>query len=460
MTNDTVIRVENVSKKYCKELKHTMLYGIQDIARSAIGLSSHSGRLRDGEFLALNDVSFEVKRGESIGIIGANGSGKSTLLKLLNGIFMPDKGRIEIKGKVGALIEVGAGFHPMLTGRENIYVNGSILGMSKKEIDKKFDEIVDFADIGDFIDTPVKHYSSGMYVRLGFAVAISADPDILILDEVLAVGDAAFQRKCFDKVNALKKVGKTIIFVTHDDNSLKVMSSKALLFERGQMLYGGDPNEATLKYMKLLFPEMSETPRRDYNNIVSVMPPEEIASSGHVKYPAVHDRYCLEIVPDATGVSSSFGSGGAWVNWLRIFGLKEPNIFHGGERLEIEISYSWDQDNVKNLAKSKNLDYNLLFGVTFETKKGIILTNLATILIDRKKLNIDPLRESTCVLNYTVQIPWLAEDDYFLSTGIALGSQEYLIPLNKNQNLVHLYCRPKSKYVFGLMNWIFDVNKK
>ena len=194
MTNDTVIKVENVSKKYCRSLKHTMMYGMQDIARNSIGLKSCSDTLREGEFWALNDVSFEVKKGETLGIVGANGSGKSTLLKLLNGIFMPDKGRIEINGRVGALIEVGAGFHPMLTGRENIYVNGAILGMSKKEIDKKFDEIVDFADIGDFIDSPVKHYSSGMYVRLGFAIASHADLDILMVDEVLAVGDFRFKK--------------------------------------------------------------------------------------------------------------------------------------------------------------------------------------------------------------------------------------------------------------------------
>ena len=181
MDNDVVIKVENVSKKYCKSLKHSMLYGMSDIGRNVLGLKSRSERLRDNEFWALDDISFEVKRGETLGLIGPNGSGKTTLLKMLNGIFWPDKGKITIKGKVGALIAVGAGFHPLLTGRENIYINAAILGMSKREIDKKFDAIVDFADIGDFLDSPVKHYSSGMYVRLGFAVAVHCDPDILLV---------------------------------------------------------------------------------------------------------------------------------------------------------------------------------------------------------------------------------------------------------------------------------------
>ena len=227
-----------------------MLYGIQDIARNAVGLTSGSENLRNGEFWALSDVSFEVKKGETLGIIGANGSGKTTLLKLFNGIFMPDKGRIEISGKVGALIEVGAGFHPMLTGRENIYVNGSILGMSKKEIDKKFDEIVDFADIGDFIDSPVKHYSSGMYVRLGFAVAVHSEPDILLIDEVLAVGDASFQNKCFKKLSEFKREGKTIILVTHDMDAIVKHCDSAILLENGRIVKRGNPNDVVNQYYK------------------------------------------------------------------------------------------------------------------------------------------------------------------------------------------------------------------
>ena len=245
---NTVIKAENVSKKYCRSLKHVMLYGVHDIARNTLGLSSQSERLRDGEFWAVDDVSFEVKRGETLGIIGPNGSGKSTMLKLINGIFMPDKGRIEIKGRVGALIEVGAGFHPMLNGRENIYVNGAILGMSKKEIDRKFDEIVDFADIGDFIDAPVKHYSSGMVVRLGFAIAVHCEPDILLVDEVLAVGDLAFALKCYRKMSEFRQNGGTVFLVSHNMQAIRNVCKKAVWLSSGKICEAGDVHSVCESY--------------------------------------------------------------------------------------------------------------------------------------------------------------------------------------------------------------------
>lgn len=247
MDKDTVIKVEHVSKKYCKYLRRSMVYGIMDIGRNMLGMSSRSEHLRKDEFWALDDVSFEVKKGETLGIIGPNGSGKTTLLKLLNGIFWPDKGKITIKGKVRALIELGAGFHPLLTGRENIYINAAILGMTKKEIDKKFDEIVEFADIGDFIDTPVKYYSSGMFVRLGFAIAIHSDPDILLIDEILAVGDYSFQTKCVKKIIELKK-NTTIIIISHNLDLIYNISDNSILINKGKIIFYGYPNEVIKKY--------------------------------------------------------------------------------------------------------------------------------------------------------------------------------------------------------------------
>ena len=235
MNNDIVIKVKNASKKYCKSLKESMLYGVKDIARNTLGLSSHSDRLRKSEFWAVDDVSFEVKKGETLGIIGPNGAGKTTILKMLNGIFWPDKGKIAVKGKVGALIAVGAGFHPMLTGRENIYINGAILGMAKEEIDEKFDDIVGFADIGDFLNTPVKYYSSGMFVRLGFAVAVHCEPDILLVDEVLAVGDLAFSLKCHRKMSEFRQSGGTVVMVSHNLQAIRNMCKKALWLNGGKI---------------------------------------------------------------------------------------------------------------------------------------------------------------------------------------------------------------------------------
>ena len=198
MSDDVLVRVEGVSKRFCRDLKRSLWYGVQDASRDLLGRDSSEQPLRPDEFWAVNDVSFEVKHGECLGLIGRNGAGKTTLLKMLNGLIKPDRGRIEMRGRVGALIALGAGFNPILSGRENIYVNGSVLGLSRKEIDAKYDEIVDFADIGEFINAPVQSYSSGMQVRLGFAVAVAVQPQILLLDEVLAVGDVSFQAKCFN----------------------------------------------------------------------------------------------------------------------------------------------------------------------------------------------------------------------------------------------------------------------
>lgn len=223
-----------------------------DIGKNLLGLRSHSERLRKDEFWALDGISFEVKRGEILGIIGPNGSGKTTLLKLLNGIFWPDKGKITIRGKVGALIEVGAGFHPMLTGRENIYVNAAILGMTKKEVDKKFDEIVEFADIGDFIDTPVKYYSSGMFVRLGFAVAVYCEPDILLVDEVLAVGDENFQRKCMQHIGQLVKNGTSVLLISHNMHLVGRICLNCLLLINGKLICNFPTNETLNEYYKLI----------------------------------------------------------------------------------------------------------------------------------------------------------------------------------------------------------------
>lgn len=250
MHKETVISVENVLKKYCKSLKKSMYYGAMDIGRNMIGLSSRSERLRKDEFWALNDISFEVKKSETLGIIGPNGSGKTTLLKLLNGIFWPDKGKITVKGRVGALIELGAGFHPLLTGRENVYINAAILGMTKKEVDVKFDEIIEFADIGDFIDTPVKFYSSGMFVRLGFAVAVYCEPNILLVDEVLAVGDKDFQIKCYQKMQQIRKSGTTIILVSHNEYTIREQTNNCLYLNDGRVRFFGTSEEAVGLYMK------------------------------------------------------------------------------------------------------------------------------------------------------------------------------------------------------------------
>jgi len=249
--NQPAIQVTNVSKKYSKTLKRSMLYGLADVSRNLLGMRSHSEKLRKDEFWALDDISFEVNKGETVGIIGSNGSGKTTLLKMLNGIFWPDKGKISINGSVGSLIEVGAGFHPLLTGRENIYVNAAILGMSKEEVNEKFDSIVDFSGIGDFLDTPVKHYSSGMFVRLGFSIAAHCEPDILLVDEILAVGDTAFRIKCYNMMSDITK-RTSVLLVSHDLTAVSRICKKCLLINHGKLEFYGDTFDALNKYSDLL----------------------------------------------------------------------------------------------------------------------------------------------------------------------------------------------------------------
>ena len=207
-------------------------------------------RRRSEEFWAVRDFSFEVARGEALGIIGHNGAGKSTILKLLANITSPTRGEITVNGRLSALIEVGSGFHPELTGRENIYLNGSILGMRRREIAEKFDSIVDFAGVPQFIDTPVKRYSSGMYVRLGFSIAAHLDPDILLLDEVLAVGDAAFQAKCIRRIGELKEKGTTIVFISHDLGAVERLCDRVLLLRNGEIAAGGETREVIAEYQR------------------------------------------------------------------------------------------------------------------------------------------------------------------------------------------------------------------
>ena len=256
--SDVVIRVENLSKKYIighqKQERYTSFRDVLSNGAKSLWQGLTSDRKanlddRSEEFWALKDVSFEIKQGDRVGIIGRNGAGKSTLLKILSRITEPTSGKISIKGRVASLLEVGTGFHPELTGRENIYLNGAILGMDRSEIKKKFDEIVAFAEVEKFLDTPVKRYSSGMYVRLAFAVAAHLEPEILIVDEVLAVGDAQFQKKCLGKMeDVAEKEGRTVLFVSHNIGAIKTLCDRGVVLNTGQLICNTSINEALGQY--------------------------------------------------------------------------------------------------------------------------------------------------------------------------------------------------------------------
>ncbi|MDD2734682.1 MAG: ABC transporter ATP-binding protein [Desulfuromonadaceae bacterium] len=278
----TVITVENLGKRYTLHhqqreqytaLRDVITNGVRNFSKKIFSsFTTHSSPVpTDEEFWALKEVSFEVNQGDRIGIIGRNGAGKSTLLKILSRITEPTTGQVKIKGRVASLLEVGTGFHPELTGRENIFLNGAILGMGRSEIKKKFDEIVDFAEIEKFLDTPVKRYSSGMYVRLAFAVAAHLEPEILIVDEVLAVGDAQFQKKCLGKMEDVSaKEGRTVLFVSHNISAVNSLCNHAVLLKKGSVDLCGSANMVTNSYVSEINSECSdENGRFDLNNRIN-----------------------------------------------------------------------------------------------------------------------------------------------------------------------------------------------
>ena len=240
MSEEFVMRAEGVGKRYCRNLRRSLWYGVQDSIGDLLARDHEADTLRKDEFWAVDDVAFELKRGECIGLIGHNGAGKTTLLKMLSGLIKPDRGRIEINGRLGALIALGAGFNPILSGRENVYINGAVLGLSKREIDAKYDEILAFADIGEFIEAPVQSYSSGMQVRLGFAIAIAVQPDILLLDEVLAVGDAGFQAKCLNALAKFREGGTSFFLVAHNAHMISRYCQRVLYMRHGRPVFLGD----------------------------------------------------------------------------------------------------------------------------------------------------------------------------------------------------------------------------
>ena len=250
---EIVISVQGVSKKFCRDLKISLFYGLQDIGSELLGIREKSEKLRKKEFWALKDVSFELRRGEALGLVGKNGSGKSTLLRIIAGLIKPDTGSVEIKGRLAPLIALGAGFNPILTGRENIYANMAILGLSKKEIDERFDDVVEFAEIGDAIDAPVQSYSSGMAARLGFASAIHTEPDILLIDEVLAVGDIKFRAKCFRKLHELRQKGTAFILVSHNPQAILNVCDSSIYLLKGQLIASGETNAVMNRYEEDLF---------------------------------------------------------------------------------------------------------------------------------------------------------------------------------------------------------------
>jgi len=403
MSTDTIISVEGVSKKFCRSLKRTMLYGVSDATRDIFSLSHPLADLRQDEFWALNNLSFAIKSGECVGLVGANGAGKSTLLKLLTGVTIPDQGRLRIRGRIAALLELGVGFHPMLTGRENIYLSAVILGLGKTEIADKYDAIVDFAGLGEFIDSPVKQYSSGMYVRLGFAIAAHVEPDIFIIDEALAVGDAAFQSKCYKKLSDFRAKGITIIFVSHSTDVVLAHCSRALLLDKGMLVDDSTPKEVIDRY----------------NRLIATVGQAEKTKSGDAS--ATHQ-----------------GGSSSKVTWGGTFKLNPHEDRYGSKKAEILEAGIFALDDVATQVIERNHRFSIKIKVrhnesmpaavvaySIKDRKGTVLCGTNTLY---ENVDMGQMSDGAVVLVTFKQVARLNPGDYFLSVGCGTSeSGEYVV---------------------------------
>jgi len=351
------------------------------------------------EFRALEDVSFEIEPGQTVGIIGQNGSGKSTLLQILAGIMRPTAGDCRVSGKVSALLELGSGFNPEFTGRENVFMNGAILGFDNREMEKRFAAIARFAEIGDFMEQPAKTYSSGMYMRLAFAVAIHVDPDILLIDEALAVGDLVFQQRCMHHMNRLRDSGKTIILVTHDLGAVTKFCDRALLLDRGQLLEDGKPDLVVQKYRALVF----ERERR-YDGLSEGTTGE--TSDG--EYTVSEEIPIVSTIPN---IDHRFGSGEARLLGVELFdenGRPARELF-GGQRVTVRISAEF----------SKDIDHPI-FGFTIRDRMGI---EIAASNTSYAGCTLPPARQGqTFTCDFSLVLPEMAAGGYSISPAVANGN--------------------------------------
>ncbi|MFZ4831928.1 ABC transporter ATP-binding protein [Rouxiella sp. Mn2063] len=384
------------------------------------------------DFWALNGVSFDVKKGETVGLIGKNGSGKSTLLQIICGTLTATSGIIETKGRIAALLELGSGFNPEFTGRENVYLNAAILGLSREETDNKFDTIAAFADIGDFIDQPVKTYSSGMVVRLAFAVQAQIDPDILIVDEALAVGDAKFQAKCFERLRQLKNTGTSILLVTHSGEQIVTHCDRAVLLNSGQKLFEGSPKIAVNMYTDILFGKSKSEIPKSKSTESSIVPPLKQTISNSLK--SDEKTETLNLVFDKFDSKSNYNKNeyrwgdkaACWLDYeLYANDRLNPSTIYSAEKIKLRCSMKFESDV-----------HNPIIGFCIKTKEGITVYNTNSHL-----LNIDDTYQqghsNTCAVAEFEFINTLGAGDYFISIGIASMLNDEVVPHDRRYDVIH-----------------------
>ncbi len=410
-------------------------------------------RIWHSPFHALHDVSFDVQPGEHLGILGINGAGKSTLLQILTGVLTPTSGEVTVRGRVAALLELGAGFNPQLTGRENVTFQLQLHNLPEHEIKKKTREVEAFADVGEFFDQPMKTYSSGMYVRVAFASAILTDPDILIIDEALAVGDARFQKKCYDQFNALKGRGTTVILVTHDIYGAKAHCSRLLLLHHGRLIADGEPSLVATQYYRILFP--------DSDGVISVESTSDYDNGKDLEQDApplaLKVTPCFVVRPNDS--SGMWGRGGAWLKEVRAYGLMPPNRFKGGQELIFECDYQFDPTMISAIiAQEEKVVPNLLIGLRLDSSTGTVITDIASTALGNGLMDFDIFTEQNATFRFRCIMPNLSHGYYFLTPGIAIGNEHVLIPLRGYDNLIELRCEP-SDMILGLLKINYDLKR-
>jgi len=418
---DTILQVRNLTKIYS-------LYDRQ-IDRLKEALDPRRKKYHH-DFYALKDISFDVKRGETLGIIGKNGSGKSTLLKIISGVLSPTYGAYRADGSIASLLELGTGFNPELTGIENVYFNGTLFGLSKRAIDDKLDKIVAFADIGEFISQPVKTYSNGMFVRLAFSVAINLEPEILIVDEALSVGDAYFQAKCYERISSYKEAGNTLLLVTHSTGDIVKHCNRALFLRTGQLIMSGSPREVTNLYMEELFGKNGEKPTSEHED--GDLDCEFIKGT----------QDSFHIRPGYRKEEHRWGNGGARIldYLIRTDTRDYPAVLKSNEYTEFCFKVSFDRD----------FD-DLTPGFLIKTHDGVFLYGTNSFLATAGKQTISARTGQIIIFRFSLPIS-LNAGYYMISFGIAAGPQEMLEPLDRRYDSV-LITVERSVCFWGLVDF-------
>ncbi|NML47771.1 ATP-binding cassette domain-containing protein [Ramlibacter sp. G-1-2-2] len=436
-----VIRVSGVTKAY-------RLYNSK--ADRAAELFLPFGRKRHHLHYALRDFSFEVAKGESIGIIGRNGSGKSTLLKIIAGVLTATSGEVSLHGRVASLLELGAGFNPEMTGRENVYFQGALLGLGSREMEKRVAEILEFADIGEFIEQPVKTYSSGMFVRLAFAVSIHVDPEVLIVDEALAVGDVRFQKKCVDWMKRFQQRGGTILFVSHDIFTVKAFCNRLVLIDEGKLEAIGDPDTVANRYYQIMFPKASPSTTAAGDEVQEIR--QELAEMPELQ--DEDDGHWFE--PDMSDGQRQWGGGAASIARLRVGGVRAPNLFAWQDSILFDVVVRWNRGEVRRLCAEYHVQPRLLVGFRLENTKGFVLTNFTNATQADNGFDLLASGVSECRVRCRIAPLKLAAGNYFFTPGLAVGTVDHLHPVMEYTNLVHLHC-DTSRQVLGQMQLDYEI---